>query len=223
MAAGGYVSAPSANTSGRPSPTNAQHVREDLGGKIEMILDAGPVDIGVESTIVDMTVEPPMILRPGAITQEMLEAAIGEVKVDRTIYAPGCGLRPKAPGMKYRHYAPKARLTIVEGTLEEETEAIRRLSYAAYREGKKVGIIATDETQKYYSYGIVKNIGTRDNEETIAHNLYKVLREFDREDVSRIYSESFAVSGIGSAVMNRLEKAAGHERIDAKTVFERSE
>ena len=208
-AAGGFVSAPSANTSGRPSPTTAGHVEEDLGGKIDMILDGGTVDIGLESTILDMTVSPPMILRPGAITAEMFEKVIGPVDVDETLMSPDSVQAPKAPGMKYRHYAPKARLIIVEGDLREEILAIRQLAYAAHREGRNVGIIATSETLPFYNYGIVKNVGTRENEKTIARGLYSVLREFDEECVDTIYSESFAVQGIGKAIMNRLEKAAG--------------
>lgn len=218
LAAGGFVSAPSANTSGRPSPTTAEHVREDLDGKIEMILDGGSVDIGLESTILDMTVYPPMILRPGAITADMLEEVIGPVSVDETILGSESTQAPKAPGMKYRHYAPKAKLTIVEGTLCEEVLAIRQLAYAAYRDGRNVGIIATNETEAFYTHGLVKNIGTRENEKTIARNLYAVLREFDEEDVSEIYSESFALQGIGNAIMNRLEKAAGHVRIPAEPI-----
>ena len=221
LAAGGYVSAPSANTSGRPSPTTAEHVREDLDGKIEMILDGGSVEIGLESTILDMTVEPPMILRPGAITVDMLEPIIGEVSVDVTILNSESKQAPKAPGMKYRHYAPKAKLMIVEGNIKEEVLAIRQLCYEAVRQGKKVGIIATNETQCYYQNGVVKNIGSRENEKTIARNLYAVLREFDREEVDVIYSESFAVHGIGSAIMNRLEKAAGHMHISAEEVTRR--
>lgn len=220
-AAGGFVSAPSANTSGRPSPTTAEHVAEDLDGKIDMILDGGAVDIGLESTILDMTVTPPMILRPGAITAEMFEELIGEVSVDETLLGDESEKAPKAPGMKYRHYAPKAKLLIVEGDLREEILAIRQLSYAAYREGRQAGIIATAETLPFYKYGIVKNIGTRENEKTIARNLYRVLREFDEEDVEMIYSESFAVQGMGKAIMNRLEKAAGHLRISAAAVVKR--
>lgn len=217
-AAGGFVSAPSANISGRPSPTTADHVREDLGGKIDMILDGGEVDIGLESTILDMTVTPPMILRPGAITAEMFEEVIGPVSVDETLLGDESDKAPKAPGMKYRHYAPRAKLIIIEGDLRKEILAIRQLSYEAHREGKKVGIIATGETLPFYNYGIVKNIGTRENEKTIARNLYKVLREFDGEDVETIYSESFAVQGMGKAIMNRLEKAAGHLRLSAAAI-----
>lgn len=220
-AAGGYVSAPSANTSGRPSPTTAEHVRVDLDGKIDMILDGGSVEIGLESTIVDMTVEPPMILRPGAITAEMMEPVIGDVAIDETVLGNESNKLPKAPGMKYRHYAPKAKLIIVEGNIKEEVLAIRQLCYAAMREGKKAGIIATGETICYYRHGVIKNIGSRENEKTIARNLYAVLREFDDEDVDVIYSESFAISGIGNAIMNRLEKAAGHLRISAGEVTSR--
>ena len=216
--AGGFVSAPSANTSGRPSPTTAQHVEEDLNGKIDMILDGGTVDIGLESTILDMTVSPPMILRPGAITEEMFEKVIGPVNVDQTLLSENSTQAPKAPGMKYRHYAPKAKLMIVEGDLREEILAIRQLAYEADRKGNPVGIIATSETLPFYNHGIVKNIGTRENEKSIARNLYGVLREFDEENVDTIYSESFAVQGMGTAIMNRLEKAAGHLRISASEV-----
>lgn len=217
-AAGGFVSAPSANTSGRPSPTEAYHVAEDLSGKIEMILDGGSVDIGLESTILDMTVRPPMILRPGAITADMFREVIGPVAIDEAILGEDSGKAPKAPGMKYRHYAPKAKVIIIEGDLRDEILAIRQLAYSAHRDGKKFGIIGTTETIPFYKYGVVKNIGTRENDSTIARNLYRILREFDEEDVDEIYSESFAVQGIGDAIMNRLEKAAGHFSISASKI-----
>lgn len=218
MAGGGYISAPSANTSGRPSPTSAEHVLEDFDGKIDMILDGGSVDIGLESSIVDMTVEPPMILRPGAITKEMLEEVIGEVAVDATLLAEDNEEAPKAPGMKYRHYAPKAKLMIIEGPAQECVKAIRQIAYEQTRLGYKVGIIATAESEEFYTTGVVKNIGNRSNENTIAKNLYRVLREFDQEDVDYIYSESFGGNGIGDAIMNRLNKAAGHHIIPAEEI-----
>lgn len=218
LAGGGYVSAPSANTSGRPSPTSAQHVADDLDGKIDMILDGGSVDIGVESSILDMTVEPPMILRPGAITKEMLEEVVGEVSVDQSLLADEDGIIPKAPGMKYRHYAPKAQLIIVDGETDEAVKAIKQIAYEQIRLGFQVGIIATSETAEQYTTGIVKNIGSRNNEHTIAKNLYRVLREFDEEEVSYIYSEAFATEGIGDAIMNRLSKAAGHHTIQATDI-----
>ncbi len=217
-AGGGFISAPSANTSGRPSPTSAQHVADDFDGRINMIIDGGNVDIGLESTILDMTVEPPMILRPGAITKEMLEAVIGEVTIDAGLLAEEHNRAPKAPGMKYRHYAPKAQLIIVEGEMSETVKAIRQIAYEQTRLGYKVGIIATTETEGFYTNGVVKTIGTRSNENSIAKNLYRVLREFDEEDVSYIYSETFDGDGMGDAIMNRLEKAAGHHTIQAADI-----
>lgn len=217
-AGGGYVSAPSANTSGRPSPTAAEHVYDDLNGKIEMIIDGGSVEIGVESSILDMTVDPPMILRPGAITKEMLEAVIGEVAVDKALLDDTSEEAPKAPGMKYRHYAPKAQLMIVQGENTDVVKAIRQIAYEQTRLGYKVGIIATTETENCYTKGVIKTIGSRSDESSIAKNLYKVLREFDEEDVTHIYSEAFDDEGIGNAIMNRLEKAAGHHTIQATDI-----
>lgn len=216
---GGYVSAPSANTSGRPSPTSSQHVADDLAGKIDMILDGGNVDIGVESSILDMTVDPPMILRPGAITKEMLEEVIGEVAVDVSLLSDDAKEAPKAPGMKYRHYAPKAQLMIVQGETEEAVKAIKQIAYEQTRLGYKVGIIATTETIDAYTTGVIKNIGSRSNENSIAKNLYKILREFDEEEeVDYIYSEAFDTAGMGDAIMNRLQKAAGHHTIQATDI-----
>lgn len=212
-AGGGYVAAPSANISGRPSPTKAEHVIEDLNGKVDMIIDGGSVEIGLESTILDMTVDPPMILRPGAITKEMLEQVLTEVKVDRALIDENSTERPKAPGMKYRHYAPKANLMIVEGDLKEVVAEIQKRTKMQVDSGKKVGIIGTDETMEQYSFGIVKSIGTRTDEATIANHLFGILREFDEEQVDVIYSEAFSVGGIGNAIMNRLLKAAGHQVI----------
>ena len=215
--AGTPVAAPSANLSGKPSPTDAETVLADMQGRIAGIIDGGACTVGVESTIVDTTGEVPVILRPGGITREQLEEVLGRVELDPAL-AGAETLKPRAPGMKYRHYAPKAKLLIVEGDLREEILAIRQLVYAAHREGRRVGVIATTETLPFYKYGIVKNIGTRENEKTIARNLYRVLREFDEENVETIYSESFAVQGMGKAIMNRLEKAAGHLRISASAV-----
>lgn len=213
LAGGGYVSAPSANTSGRPSPTTAEHVEEDLKGKIEMIVDGGPVDIGVESSILDMTVTPPMILRPGAVTREMLEDIIGEVTVDKTLIRPDSKAAPKAPGMKYRHYAPKASLSVVEGETEAVVAFINEQTQERMAEGRRVGIIGTEETLDRYRAGDVKCVGTRADEMTIAAGLFGILREFDTEGVDMIYSEAFQEEGIGSAIMNRLLKAAGHHVI----------
>lgn len=209
-AAGGYVAAPSANRSGRPSPTTAEHVAEDLGENIDLILDGGMVGIGIESTIVDFTEQIPTVLRPGYISLEMLQECIGEVKMDKGLLASNSKVRPKAPGMKYRHYAPKAPLSIVEGPEECVIDKINSLACEVIGSGDRVGIIATDETFERYPQGIVKSIGTRGEEETIAHNLYEVLREFDQLDVAAIYSEAFHTPKMGQAIMNRLLKAAGH-------------
>lgn len=212
-AGGGYVAAPSANTSGRPSPTKAAHVEEDLTGRIDMILDGGPVGIGLESTIVDFTEEIPTILRPGFINQEMLEKVIGPVQMDRGLIAADSGVRPKAPGMKYRHYAPKAELLVVEGKPEAVQAKIREMAQEKIAAGFQVGIIATDESMSAYPMGIVKSIGTREHEESIAQHLFGVLREFDDSGVTYIYSESFDTPQMGQAIMNRLLKAAGQQRI----------
>lgn len=207
---GGYIAAPSANTSGRPSPTVARYCVEDLSGKIEMIIDGGQVGIGLESTIVDLTSGTPMILRPGYITKEMLSGVLGAVEIDRTIIDGNSKERPKAPGMKYRHYAPKGELTIVEGSQEDVVAYINDRARAARADGKRVGVIGTDATKSLYVADVVKSVGNRENEATIAHELFKVLREFDDENMDVMFSESFDDSGIGQAIMNRLLKAAGH-------------
>ena len=212
-AAGGFIAAPSANTSGRPSPTLARYCEEDLSGKIEMIIDGGQVGIGLESTIVDLTSDVPMILRPGYITAEMLKNVLGEISIDRTIIDSTSTQKPKAPGMKYKHYAPKGDLAIVQGSQAAVVEYINSKSKEAGAAGKKVGIIGTDATKDLYEADIVKSVGNRDDESTVAHELFKVLREFDDENVDVMYSEAFDDSGIGQAIMNRLLKAAGHNVI----------
>ena len=212
-AAGGFVAAPSANTSGRPSPTMAEHVEEDLGDAIEMIIDGGQVGIGLESTIVDFTEDVPVVLRPGYISLEMLKDTRGDVRMDRGLLITDSSVHPKAPGMKYRHYAPKADLSIVEGPQDEVIACINRLTHEAVENGLKAGIIATDETKDQYSDGLVLSIGSREEEETIAHHLYEVLRDFDEAQVNVIYSEAFYTPRMGQAIMNRLLKAAGHKII----------
>ena len=209
--AGGYVAAPSANVSGRPSPTKAKYVIEDMSGRIDMILDGDGIDIGLESTIVDMTGDIPMILRPGYITREMLEKVLGEVTVDKTILDVNCKEPPKAPGMRYRHYAPQGQLTIIEGDSDKTIETINVLTKEAHEKGEKVGIIGTEETKDLYMGDSIKSVGKRRDEEAIARTLYTILREFDDEGVTVIYSESFSECAMGQAIMNRLLKAAGHQ------------
>ena len=212
--AGLPVAAPSANLSGRPSPTTARHVWQDMEGRIEMILDGGPVGIGVESTIVDVSVVPPVLLRPGAVTLEMLRSVAGEVEIDPALGGrPDPDIRPKAPGMKYRHYAPQAELTLVEGKTETVVEEINRLVREQTACGKRVGVICTEETKDRYPVEALCSVGKRSQEETIAHNLFAVLREFDDMQVDCIYSESFSREHLGYAIMNRLTKAAGYRVI----------
>lgn len=207
-----YIAAPSANISGRPSATMAEHVMEDFEGRIDMILDGGMVNVGIESTVLDLTEDVPVILRPGCITKEMLEKVLGDVVVDQAILPENQDkiLKPKAPGMKYKHYAPKADLTIVTGEPEKVQEAINHFIKENLKKGWKTGVITTTENQEKYVNGVVRCIGSRDEQGTIARGLYKVLREFDHLQVDCIYAESFGEDSMGEAVMNRLQKAAGY-------------
>ena len=212
-AAGGFVAAPSANKSGRPSPTSAKYVTEDMDGVIEMIIDGGDSDIGLESTIVDLTTDSFMVLRPGYITKEDLEKVLDNVCVDKTILDDKSGIAPKAPGMKYRHYAPKGDLTVVEGPSGQVVEYINKEVNKARKEGIKTGVISTDESMLLYESDVVKSLGKRSDEKSIARNLFRILREFDDENVELIYAEGFEKSGVSMATMNRLLKAAGHKEV----------
>lgn len=212
-AAGGYIAAPSANRSGRPSPTVARYVIEDLEGRVEMIIDGGEVNIGLESTIIDLTGERPMILRPGFVTEKMLESVIGEVEMDRTVLDDHSGQAPKAPGMKYRHYAPKGELTVVEGEADAVVDYINERLTRLGEMGIKAGVVATDETAVKYLEGDIKSAGKREDEEAIARHLFKILREFDDDKVQVIFAEAFPAEGVGQAIMNRLLKAAGYRTI----------
>lgn len=214
---GVYVAAPSANTSGRPSPTKAKYVIEDLNGKVDMIIADDTVDIGIESTIVDLSEEVPTVLRPGYITLEMLRKVLGRVEIDKAVEAGNIlasDIAPKAPGMKYRHYAPKAELTIVSGDEDSVSQKINELVSKRLEDGAKVGIMTTDENIYRYTKGEVRSLGLRADEATVAKNLFAVLREFDDIGAEYIYSEAFANSNVGQAVMNRLIKAAGHSIIE---------
>ena len=215
-AAGGFVAAPSANLSGRPSPTEVRHVIEDMNGRIDMIIDGGASVIGLESTIVDMTESVPMILRPGYITGDMVKETIGNVAYDPAVFGLSSeGLHPKAPGMKYRHYAPKGELTIVKGEREAVSAYMKDALHRGLDKGLRVGIIATGETQaEYRDATLLVNVGARTDEDAIAHCLYSVLRRCDEEDIDLIYSEDFSTPRIGQAIMNRLIKAAGHKVVE---------
>lgn len=212
---GVYIAAPSANTSGRPSPTKAEHVIEDLSGKIDMIVDGGQVGIGLESTIVDMTGEVPVILRPGYITKKMIEEVIGEITVDPAVLAvePKKNIVAKAPGMKYRHYAPRGQMTIVEGAQDKVIDKINALVKEKEAENKKVAVIATEESKKAYQCQEVYSIGSRRSEGSIAAGLYDILRQMDHVGAEYIFAEGFSDDSMGQAIMNRMLKAAGYHRI----------
>lgn len=209
--AGVPIAAPSANRSGRPSPTTADHVEEDLQGKISGIVDGGATGVGVESTVLDVTQDPPMILRPGGLTKEAIEQVIGPIEVDAHLTLPQ-DQQPRSPGMKYQHYAPKGEMWIVESEhVEEQVRIIHKWIGQAHKNQRKVGVLATEETKALYPEAdYVAVCGSREDLTSVARNLYDSLRSFDHKEVDFILSESFSVSGVGSAVMNRLGKAAGH-------------
>ena len=213
-AAGGFVAAPSANLSGRPSPTTGKHVAEDMDGRIDMIIDSGPCDIGLESTIIDMTSDVPMMLRPGYVNEEMLRDVLGDIEKDPAVFGnTDENIMPKAPGMKYRHYAPKGRLSIVSGESDKVTEYIRD-RIASRKEGVRIGVIACSSDVSYYgSADLVADAGSRTNETEIAARLFDILRRCDEERIDEIYSEEFNTPQLGLAIMNRLIKAAGHSII----------
>lgn len=205
--AGVPVAAPSANLSGRPSPTTYQHVLEDLNGRIEYIINGGPCKIGVESTVLDCTAEKPVILRPGGVTREMMEQIIGQVETD-AVLEPEAGARPRSPGMKYRHYSPRAQMIIFEGKPDEIIEKINSLASDNRAEGLRTGVLSSMENKDRYKAEVVVNIGSLNRPEEVASKLYDALRRFDEEKVDIIYSESFSEEGLGRAIMNRLKKAS---------------
>lgn len=210
------LAAPSANTSGKPSPTNAKRVIEDLEGKIEAVIDGGSSEFGVESTVLDITSEVPTILRPGGITYEMLKGVLNEVAVDPAIYhSLSEDLLPKAPGMKYTHYSPNADVFIVKGEIDNAVRKINSLVRAVKEQGKTVGVLATDETLNFFEGDLVLSAGTITDLKTIAAHLFEELRKFDDEHIDIVYSLAFPKEGIGEAVMNRLEKSAAHNIINA--------
>lgn len=214
-ASGVPIAAPSANISGRPSPTDMQSCVEDLDGKVDYIVGGESSLVGVESTIVDCTVNPICVLRPGAITLEMLKVIDGDVYMDPAIFSkPTEDFKPKAPGMKYRHYAPKAPVKIVSGENHNVVAKISEMVLNYNEQGKKVGIIATDETIGLYKNEIVISLGSRTNLNDIGKNLFKVLRSFDSMDVNIILCEAFEEIGVGTAIMNRLKKSAGFDIIE---------
>lgn len=208
------LAAPSANTSGRPSPTRAEHVLEDLSGEIDAVIDGGSTGIGIESTVLDLSEEIPMILRPGSVTFEELVVFLPNLKYDPAIEIVEENRSPKSPGQKYRHYSPKAKMEIIMGNVEDMVDRINKIYEDYSKKGLRVAIMASDETiKRYNTTNTIISMGSRKNLETISKNLFHVLREFDRLDVDIILSEGVEETGIGKAIMNRMKKAAGENII----------
>ena len=212
------IAAPSANLAGKPSPTTAQHVYEDLNGRIDAILDSGATNIGVESTVVDLSVDPPMLLRPGGTPFEALKKVLGDMKLHPFVQAEQeLSLQEiRSPGMKHKHYAPKAKVILVEGKVPAVIAKVKELAESYRLKGEKVGILATDQTQTSYQADVVKSLGSRSNLATVAQNLFRLLREVDAENVDVIIAEGVSSEGLGLAVMNRLRKASGYHIIKAE-------
>lgn len=215
--AGRPIAAPSANLAGRPSPTLAEHVIRDLYGRIDVILDAGPTSIGLESTVLDLTSNPPQILRPGGVTYEDLRKVLGEVSIHPAAIAKSEARveHARSPGMKHRHYAPKAEMIVVEGKMDSIISKVKELAEHHAKAGRRVGILATDESLGRYHVGIVKSMGSREDLASVARNLFRRLREFDDEGVDIIIAEGVPQRGLGLAVMNRLRRAAGYNIVRA--------
>ncbi|GIN90837.1 threonylcarbamoyl-AMP synthase [Siminovitchia terrae] len=205
--AGVPIAAPSANKSGKPSPTMATHVLADLEGLIAGIVDGGPTGVGLESTVLDCTPEVPVILRPGGLSKEEIERVIGQVDQDPALQHSESS--PKSPGMKYRHYAPSAPLFLADG----DKEWIQELIDQKRNSGTKVGVLAPKESASFYNADVVAVCGSRSNLKSVAHTLYQALRSFDEKNLDMIYAEVYPVQGVGAAIMNRLEKAAAHRRV----------
>jgi len=211
------ISAPSANLAGKPSPTLARHVLDDLDGRIDAVLDAGPTNIGVESTVLDLTVNPPQVLRPGGTPFELLKKTLGRVELNPVVTAekPLPVEKARSPGVKHKHYAPDADVVVVEGELHAVVEKVVELTKFYERRGRRVGVLCTDETAKNYDADVVKSLGSRSDLADVARNLFRRLREFNLEKVDVIVVEGLPLEGLGLAVMNRLRKAAGYNIVKA--------
>jgi L-threonylcarbamoyladenylate synthase len=206
------ISAPSANLAGKPSPTSAKHVLEDLNGRIDAVLDAGPTQIGVESTVLDMTVDPPQVLRPGGTPYEALKEVLGDVELHPVAISEKALPieKVRSPGVRHRHYAPNADMIVVEGGVGDIVKKINELARFYVQSGKRVGVLATDETMQRYGVDVVKSLGSRSDMAAIARNLFRLLREFDLERVDVIIAEGLPTKRLGLAVMNRMRKASGY-------------
>lgn len=211
------IAAPSANLAGKPSPTSAKYVLDDLDGRIDAVLDAGTTNIGVESTVLDMTVDPPQVLRPGGTPYEALKSVLGRVELHPVAVAETelAIEKARSPGLKHKHYAPDADVIVVEGELSAVMSEVKKLAEFYMQKGSKVGVLATDETTEQYKAGVVKSLGSRKDLAVVAKNLFRLLREFDLEGVDVIIAEGIPTEGLGLAVMNRLRKASGYTIVKA--------
>lgn len=209
------IAAPSANISGRPSPTEVERCIDDLDGRVDYIIGGESSDIGVESTIIDCTVNPPLILRPGGITLEMLREIDSNIDIDKALKSkPSADLKPKAPGMKYRHYAPKAHLKIIRGKNEKTIEIIREMLENYIEKNSEVAVLTTDENLNRFDKGNIISLGSEKDLNQIAKHLFEALRKCDDLGVQYILCQGFEEKGVGVAIMNRLSKAAGYDIID---------
>ena len=209
------IAAPSANSSGKPSPTRASHVKFDLNSKIDMIIDGGHSEFGLESTIIDVSGNIPCLLRPGSITKAMIEDVIGKIEVDKAVFGKlDVDERPKAPGMKYTHYSPCANVIIIRGNAENVIKKINYMTEKNSDKNMKIGVIATKQTKSMYICENIIVIGDRNNPNEIAANLFDVLRKCDYLEIEEVYIEAFYENDVGMAIMNRLKKAAGYNIID---------
>ena len=207
--AGVPIAAPSANLSGKPSPTSAEHVRHDMDGRVEAIVDGGECRVGLESTIIDLSAAPPRLLRPGGVSLEQLRDILGEVDVDAAVYRRlEAGEKPKAPGMKYRHYSPRARVVILNGAVENVA------AYVNAHRGERTAVLCFDGEERLFDVPVCLSYGDPARPETLAEKLFACLRELDREDIDEIYSRCPPKGGVGLAVYNRLSKAAGNTVIE---------
>ncbi len=206
------IAAPSANISGRPSPTKGNHVKEEMDGRVSGIVLGGNCDFGLESTVLDLTGEVPMILRPGSITKEDLEEVLGEVLVDPSLLKKEDNKKAKAPGMKYTHYSPDADVYIVSGNDKDVINKINQIIRENSENGIKSGVMCVEKNKEVYE-GEVISLGN--TLEEVGSNLFDVLREMDKRNVDIVYSESFEMTGVGQAIMNRLLKSAGYKVIKA--------
>jgi L-threonylcarbamoyladenylate synthase len=206
------IAAPSANTSGRPSCTTAAEVLEDVGGRIAAVVDGGSCSVGVESTILDLTCTPPRLLRPGGMPLEALEAVCGEIEIDPAVLrSMQAQERPRAPGMKYRHYAPRAPVTVFTGAPEDTAGEIAKCA------GAGSGVICFEEYKDRFPAAVTVSLGSKDDKQEQARRVFSALRSFDRTQVTAIYAQCPDAEGLGLAVGNRLKKAAGFHVVEVKS------